>query len=419
MHRRYLTINMIIRVNQIEVTRDRHIGKDEFKYHKPEDILELSRIIRDGFPEARITWAFSWAALFHPSEKYQDIRKNVLEMHTRYGDDITFIPGGYFANRYNTREQINRDISEAFREIEKWTGIRPKTIIAGFLAADNIAYAREQEGVIGIQGNIWSQYSIDNQDGDGSIAYPYYPSREHFCKVAQNEEDRIDCVNFDGWTVDFFNARIKGVGKKLRWKKFNSRLGVGPIETLQNMGGTRGLEEMKATTLAHFETSNPYNPFTWVTVNIEAVLLHQIPALPKITDWLKWIRSTWPDTICPTLREFTEDFRKDFPDNSALAYKLVQNGNGIGASKPGEQITWYMNREFRLGIHRSQKGIESVFDFTSYNEHYSEPRELGKRNWSIFGVINQKRTRKGDKPIKLSKWGRWSQVQRDLSRIYK
>ncbi len=40
-------------------------------------------------------------------------------------------------------------------------------------------------------------------DGDGSICYPYYPSREHFCKPAQADSDFIDCVNLDGWTCDF------------------------------------------------------------------------------------------------------------------------------------------------------------------------------------------------------------------------
>jgi Domain of Unknown Function with PDB structure (DUF3863) len=414
MHRRYLTINMIIRVNQIEVTRDKHIGEDEYDYHNPEDIQKISDIIREGFPDAKLTWAFSWAALFHPSKKYSEIRKLVFNFQSQYGDDITFIPGGFFANRYNSRNQINRDISDAFREIERWTGKCPQTLIAGFLAADNIAYAREHEGVIGVQGNIWSQYSIDNQDGDGSISYPYYPSREHFCKIAQTEEDRIDCVNFDGWTVDFFNGKLNGA----RGKRNNSRLGVGPIETLKNFGGELGLKEMKATTIAHFETSAPYNPFNWVTVNIEVVLLHQIPAFPLIGEWLKWIKSTWPDVQCPTLHDFCQDFRKEFPDNTQLAYKLVQKGNGIGASKIGETIEWYMNHEFRLGIHIDRRGIQKAFDFTSYKAHYSEPQELGQRNWTLFGEINQKQTRKQDKPIKLKKWSRWPRVKADLSIIY-
>ena len=67
-----------------------------------------------------------------------------------------------------------------------------------------------------------------------------------------------------------------------------------------------------------------------------------------------------------------------------------------------------MNKEFRLGIYFNRKGIQRVFDYTPYDKKYSEPQELGQRNWSIMGLINQKRTRKQDKPVKLKKWSIWS-----------
>jgi hypothetical protein len=44
------------------------------------------------------------------------------------------------------------------------------------------------------QGNIFSQYAIDCQDGDGSLCYPYYPSKEHFCKPAQGDADFVEDV---------------------------------------------------------------------------------------------------------------------------------------------------------------------------------------------------------------------------------
>lgn len=91
-------------------------------------------------------------------------------------------------------------------------GYRPQSVIAGFLSAENLRYLAEEEGIHVCQGNIWSQYAVDNGDGEGSISYPYYPSREHFCKPAQGKEDLIDCVNLDGWTVDFLTARFSGIG---------------------------------------------------------------------------------------------------------------------------------------------------------------------------------------------------------------
>lgn len=85
-----------------------------------------------------------------------------------------------------------------------------------------------------MQGNIWSQYAIDGQDGDGSIIYPYYPSKEHFCKPAQNDNDFIDCINLDGWTVDFVAGRMQGdfgefwdgEGWQIGKDRFCSRMGV-------------------------------------------------------------------------------------------------------------------------------------------------------------------------------------------------
>ena len=44
----------------------------------------------------------------------------------------------------------------------------------------------EEEGIHVCQGTIWSQYGIDNGDGDGSISYPYFPSREHACNPSRS-----------------------------------------------------------------------------------------------------------------------------------------------------------------------------------------------------------------------------------------
>ncbi len=244
--------------------------------------------------QARLTWALSWCAITDQSDQYKAIRAQIQEYHDSFGDDITFIPGGYFANQYNSRDQIDQDITDALQMIETEFDFRPQSLITGFLSADNIRYTSEKEGIIGIQGNIWSQYSVDNMDGDGSVAYPYYPSSQHFCKPAQNNVDQINCLNFDGWTVDFHNARLVGC----RNRKKNSRMGIGPIETLRNLGGDQGLKEIQATTKAHFDTSYPFNPFSWLTNIIEVVLIKQIPAINQLTTWLKWMKSQWPDTEC-------------------------------------------------------------------------------------------------------------------------
>lgn len=59
MGQRFLTFNTIIRVNQIEVSRDRNVGVDERDVHTPEKVIKFREAIESGFPGAKITWAFS------------------------------------------------------------------------------------------------------------------------------------------------------------------------------------------------------------------------------------------------------------------------------------------------------------------------------------------------------------------------
>jgi hypothetical protein len=65
----------------------------------------------------------------------------------------------------------------------------------------------EEEDILESKANIRSQYAIDSQDGDGSVCYPDYPLKEHYCRPAQSDADLTDCVNSDGWTMDFLTAR--------------------------------------------------------------------------------------------------------------------------------------------------------------------------------------------------------------------
>jgi len=178
---RFFTFNTVVRVNQIETSRDVTHGEDESSIHSPKEARAFRQAVEKSWPGASITWAFSWLALKDQRPNYRDLRKLVVSYHKKYGDEITFIPGGYFANMYNTRQQVNRDLHEGLQMVSDMVGdeYRPQSVIAGFLSAENLRYLAEEEGIHVCQGNIWSQYSVDNGDGEGSISYPYYPSREH------------------------------------------------------------------------------------------------------------------------------------------------------------------------------------------------------------------------------------------------
>jgi hypothetical protein len=52
---RFLTFNTVIRVNQIEVSRNKNVGFNERALHTPEKVTEFRTAIEKGFPGARIT----------------------------------------------------------------------------------------------------------------------------------------------------------------------------------------------------------------------------------------------------------------------------------------------------------------------------------------------------------------------------
>ncbi|HEY0271566.1 MAG TPA: DUF3863 domain-containing protein [Chitinophaga sp.] len=395
MGHRFLTFNCVIRVNQIEVSRDRNVGQDERSLHTPARVSAFREAVAAGFPGAKMTWAFSWLALNDTTDNYKKIRELVSTYHHRYGDDVTFIPGAYFANAYNSIDQVNKDLHDglALAAGIVGNGYRPQSVVAGFLSSKNMQFLAEQEHIHVCQGNIWSQFSIDNQDGDGSVVYPYYPSTEHFCKPAQGAADFIDCVNLDGWTVDFLAARRSGFAEH-----FNSRMGVGPIETIGAFGETTGLQEMMHATAIHFDNGFRLNGFGWVTNCWELSLPY---AASHITQWLSAIKSRWPDTRMITQGEFGLIWRKHFKHND-FDYRFVERGSGIGGSDADKEIRWFMNKDFRLALLRNWQAAtpEKVIDLTRYDLPAQEPDTMTRR-WSLLGEINQKGTRPQDTPVTI------------------
>ena len=414
MGNRFFTFSTVVRVNQIETSRDKFHGTDESSIHTPEGARKFRETIEKSWPGARITWSFSWLALKDQRPNYVELKKLVVSYHQKFGDEITFLPGGYFANMYNSREQVNRDLHEGLQMVSAMVGggYRPKSVIAGFLAADNLRYLAEEEDIHVCQGNIWSQYAVDNGDGEGSISYPYYPSREHFCKPAQGKEDMIDCVNLDGWTVVFLNARYSAP-RFINGIRCGSRQGVGPIETILRQGTEIGTSEMLATTAAHFDTGFARNKFAWVTCIWEMSLVDAYKiygyngrnGLDGLEIWLKEMRRRWPEAKCITQGEFGMLWRREFKNNDSINYQFVQRGSGICGSEPELEIKWFMNKDFRMATLRNWKANtpEKIIDFTRYDLKAQEPSDPATgtttRNWSLFNRLNQKGIRPEDKPI--------------------
>ncbi len=393
---RFLTHISVVRVNQIEVSPTRSIGEDEAAANSPDRIRSRREAFARGCPKGRMTWAVSWLALNDDRQEFREARRVLASFHDQYGDEITFFPGGYFAPMYNTRDEIRVTIHRALQLVSKMVGngYRPQSLIAGFMDAENQRFLATEEGIHVCQGQIWSQHGIDYGDGDGGICYPYYPSREHYLKPAQGTADFIDCVCLDGWTCDFLAARRNGFDGG-----FNSRMGVGPIETVGNLGEQAGRQEMMATTAMHLDSGYTLNGFGWVTAIWEVSIGHD----QDLAWWLEAVGERWPDTRTLTEGEFGTEWRRHFADNRALNYRFDAKGTGAPGSEKDLEIRWFMNQEFRLALLRNwvAESPWMAIDLTRYDLPAAEPRGL-QREWSLMNVLNQKGTRPGDKPMRLA-----------------
>jgi uncharacterized protein DUF3863/uncharacterized protein DUF3864 len=396
---RFLTHVSVVRVNQIEATPTRSVGQDEAADNRPERIRARREAFARGCPGGSMTWAVSWLALRDDRQQYKEVRRLLAEYHDKYGDEVTFIPGGYFSPMYDTRENNRRTIHEGLRMVSQMVGggYRPQSVVAGFMDAENQRWLANDEGIHVCQGQIWSQHGIDNGDGDGGICYPYYPSREHYLKPSQGPADFIDCVCLDGWTCDFLAARREGFQGG-----FNSRMGLGPIETVGNLGAAVGRSEMMDTTAMHFDTGYAMNGFGFVTGIWEISIGHD----KDLAWWLQAVRERWPETRVMTEGAFGLEWRKHNPNNDRLNYRFDEKGTGAPGSEKELQIEWFMNREFRLGLLRnwSSEGPWMAIDFTRYDLKAQEPQHP-QREWSLMNVLNQKGTRAQDKPVRLRQFG--------------
>lgn len=406
---RFVTFCIMIRTTPWEVSRDVKVHpRDEGDWHTLEGVVAMRESFAKHNPEGRLTWGFTLNALEDPRQNFREIREYVVACQKKYGDEVSYFPG-YFPAMYLPRERVNREMTEAINIISKLVGngYRPQSIIGGFLSANSLQYLSEVENIHVAHAVIWSQHNVDGGGADGSPSYPFYPSLEHFCKPAQGKEDFIDCVNLDGWTMDFICARQSGTnGHAITG--YNSRRGIGPIETYIGWGLELGHKEVMHTMAIHFEKGLELNGFGWATNIWEAQLIHEI-GKEKICDALElWVSDTkkrWPDTHFISFGEFGTLWREKYKTNDDWNYRFEERGSGLGDSYNNLEIRWFMNKEFRLAILRDwhkRRSPAYVIDFTRYDLPAKEPAdpspERPVRDWSLINKMNQKGLRPQDQP---------------------
>ncbi|TSJ43671.1 DUF3863 domain-containing protein [Mucilaginibacter corticis] len=416
MGNRFVTFCIMIRTSPWEVSRDvKLIKRDEGYAHTLKVVQDMRETFAKNNPNGRLTWGFTLNALEDKRSNYVDIRKYVAECQHKYGDEVSYFPG-YFPAMYLSRHRINVEMTEAIQRITDMVGggYRPKAIMGGFLSADNLAYLAEKEKIHVAHAVIWSQHETDGGGADGSPSYPFYPSKEHFCKPAQGKSDFIDCVNLDGWSVDFLCALQSGnIYGTTPFNGAASRRGVGPIESYGDWGLDIGHQSVMHTQSIHFDRGFELNGFGWIPNIWEAALVK----IPERNNWdetfalralEKWVGATvqkWPDVKFVTFGEYGELWRSHFPDNEKWNYRFEEKGLGIGNSWGDEEIKWYMNKEFRLATLRNwhKNTPARIVDFTRYDLPAKEPAdpspEKPVKDWSLMNRINQKGLRLQDAPI--------------------
>jgi hypothetical protein len=405
---RFVTFCIMIRTTPWEVSRDVKLHpRDESAWHTLDGVRWMREAFAKNNPDGRLTWGFTLNALEDKRKNYVEIRNYAAECQRKYGDEVSYFPG-YFPAMYLPRERINREMTEAIETITDFVGnsYRPQAIMGGFLSANNLQYLAEKEKIHAAHAVIWSQSNIDGGGADGSPSYPFYPSTEHFCKPAQNGKDFIDCVNLDGWTMDFICARRSGASDHAI-TGYNSRRGVGPIETYIGWGLDLGRREVMHTQSIHFDKGFELNGFGWVTNIWEAQLLYEFGkdlVCNALEMWVTDTKKRWPDTRFVTFGEYGNIWRKQYKNNDKWNYRFEERGSGLGDSYNNLEIKWFMNKEFRLALLRDwhQNTPEMVIDFTRYDFTAKEPAdpspEHPDKNWSLINEINQKGLRAQDKP---------------------
>ena len=408
---RFVTLCIMIRTTPWEVSRDVKLHpRDESTWHT----LAYVRALREAFatnnPHGRLTWGFTLNALEDKRTNYQQIRDYAVECHHRYGDEVSYFPG-YFPAMYLPRERINREMTEAIQEITSLVGngYRPECIMGGFLSANNLQYLAEHEHIHSAHAVIWSQYAIDGGGADGSPSYPFFPSTQHFCKPAQGKADFIDCANLDGWTMDFICARRAGQTDP-SLTGYNSRRGVGPIETYLGWGLDLGQREVLHTESLHFDEGFRRNGFGWVANIWEAQLMHEFGADLIASAMRLWVTGTlgrWPDAQFVTFGEYGTRWRNEHRTNETMAVSFLEQGSGLGDSYNNIELEWFMNQHFRLALQRDWhfETPWQVIDLTRYDLPAQEPPDPDpahpQKNWSLLNRINQKGLRAQDKPRPL------------------
>ena len=234
---RFVTHVSVVRVNQIEVTPTTNLGEDEAPLNSPDHIRSRRDAFAAGAPDGKMTWAISWLALIDQRQEYKDARRLLASYHDKYGDEITFIPGGYFAPMYrHAQAQSADDPQGAGHDL----GVGRQRISA---AVSGRGLSGRRQPALSRHGRGHS--CVPGPDLEPARHRQRRRRRRHLLSLLPQpralpetgaREGRLHRLRLPRrLDLRFSCRRATRVSKH----KFNSRLGVGPIETV----GASGLKQ--------------------------------------------------------------------------------------------------------------------------------------------------------------------------------
>ncbi len=211
--------------------------------------------------------------------------------------------------------------------------------------------------------------------------------------------------------MDFICARRSGALDH-SLTGYNSRRGVGPIETYLGWGLDLGHREVMHTQSIHFDEGFRSNGFGWVTNIWEAQLVYEYGhdlVCNAMHLWVTGTRKRWPDVSFVTFGEYGALWRESYPGGNAdWNYRFLERGSGLGDSYNNLEIEWFMTPQFRLALLRDWQAEtpRQVIDLTRYDLPAQEPPdpspERPVKNWDLMNRINQKDLRPQDHPRPLA-----------------
>ena len=375
---------------------------DEADLHTPETVAAFRDAVAAGWPGAAITWSLSWRALHDERPNYRAIRQQMAAYHAQYGDDVTFIPGGYFANAYNTREQVNRDLHDGLAALPAvhGRGLPAAERDRGLPGGGEPALPGRGRGHPRLPGQHLEPV-LDRQPGRRRLDLLPLLSLDRALlqarPVARTTRSTASTSTAGRWT----SSPRAGAGFD---GGFNSRMGVGPIETFGAYPPEVGLPQMLATTAVHFDDGFALNGFAWVTNCWEICLVTQIGRLEYLTGGWRTSGGAGRTPVRHAGGVRAALAQRTPRTTTAWTTGSIQAGTGIGGSDRDREIRWFMNQQFRLALLRDCRGrrTRARDRLTRATTCPRASRRALTRQWSLMGAINQKQTRPQDRPVRLA-----------------